>query len=340
MKRSSLAQAFALAGSVLLFSYLIAVLTSILPLRLFDPAWQLNFNANVVDNGGIALIGLLVLLVACHLDHRQPLLRSMGLQVSRLSLLAAIGFLLVPPLQGWASVRLQEQLRSERIGKVERAARVLQELSRRIAMAPGAARIDEELRRFQGTGLTPQQRRMPLPQLRSGLLQQIEIARLELVRRVPPSRALQPGPLIATSLRIGLTALAYAIAFAALGRRPRAHYPVLEEVQGWLGARRDAMAEKRRARAAFLKDLADTRMQQQVMAAEDAAQATQRAHQLPALEGSAAPADSPSIPALPAAPKGGIDADYFEELSRGFEPDHQAIPQPPSGQQDPSPDNS
>lgn len=317
MNRRGFASFLAISGNVLLFSYAVAVITSAFPLRLLDPAWQLTFTSNAVDNGGTALIGLISLLLAGRLDARNASLRAHCERCCRLALLPMLGFLLIPMLQCLASVRLQEQVQSERVGRVERAGRVLEKLSKTITTSQSADQIDLVLRKFQGKGLTPQQRSLPVSRIRAQLLSQLDEARRQLQRRIPDPQALQPAPLILTGLRVSITALAYAFAFAAVGRRHGATISVLEELHGLNQQRRLSALERRNSREAFLKSLADARLEQQAIAAEQSL-----TQPLPAEPAGPTPATKPARAPEPAMnPRGGVDLDYFEQLSRGLETD-------------------
>lgn len=90
------------AAWVLFGIFLISVVLRSLPPRLLDPLWQISFITALVDLGGYALLGVVVLSVARLLAPGEMALRRQLRQVRRLSRIAAVGFLLLVPLLVWA----------------------------------------------------------------------------------------------------------------------------------------------------------------------------------------------------------------------------------------------
>lgn len=123
------------AGQVLLFSYVVAVLTSIWPLQLIDPAWRLNAATNLIDNGGIALIGLVCVHLGAQLDSRNLRRQRHRQRLARLALAAMAGFVFLVPLHVLSSLQLFEQLKITRVSRLERATYRLRNLSADVAQA-------------------------------------------------------------------------------------------------------------------------------------------------------------------------------------------------------------
>ena len=117
----TLSTAVWVAGQVLLFSYVTAVLTSTWPIHVLDPAWRLNAATNLIDNGGIALIGLVMVHLGAQLDSRNQRRQAHRQRLARLGLAAMTGFVLLLPLQVFSGLQLFEQLKVARLTRLEKA---------------------------------------------------------------------------------------------------------------------------------------------------------------------------------------------------------------------------
>jgi hypothetical protein len=319
--RESLASTLWFVGFVLVISYPIAVLSSVLPLKPLEPAWQLNLITNLVDNGGIPLIGLVCIQAAAQFSPAHSHRQGIHATLANLSLGAMAGFLLLVPLQLVASVKLYEVYKSDQVGRVERGTRRLETLSQAIAQATRAEELQAELQKFDGLSLGPDDLALPLPRLKASLLERIGKARRQLEAQLPPPDQHLSWPMIQASLRIVPTALAYAMGFAATGRRRGQRISLLDEVRAINHQNARYRQERRRSRQAFLQGVEDARMEQAMLAEEHLASAPPPESDQSLLEPGSAKNPSP----LPPQERGGrqrgpVDLAYFEELSRLDEP--------------------
>lgn len=307
------------AGQVLLFSYVVAVLTSIWPLQLLDPGWRLNAATNLIDNGGIALIGLVCIHLAAQLDSRNLRRQARRQRIARLALTAMAGFLFLVPLHVLSSLQLFEQLKSNRVSRLERATYRLRALSADVAKVQSHEELKTRLLNFQGQTLSPRDLAQPLPELKRVLRAQIQEAIRRIDAQVPPPGWNQARPMVLTNLRLGFTSLALAVGFAAAGRRRGHNNSLLEELGAMQRERLEAIDERRRSREAFLKSVADARLEQQFQDQEAARQGESDASASDAASAELQPPGSTDIPATPAPRRQGrrgIDLDYFEQLSQ------------------------
>lgn len=320
MNKKSLSLAVSTSAYTLLATYIVAVASACYPYALLDPAWQLNFATNAVDNGGIALLGLLLFASAASLNPRD---NQKYQKVFQRAIWPMLGFLLITPLYLVASVRLQEKVRSENVGRFEKASRRLEELSTKLNAATNVKEIDLVLRKFQGKGLSGPQLNQPPSKIRSELLGQLQEARRQLLQQIPSKQALQPLPLIINGIRIILSSLAYAIGFSAIARRPKAQISLLEELTGLYQTRSQAAQTRNRERQAFLKTIADSQLEQQALAAEEARHSETIAEQEPERAGEFELTSNQSTAKAEASPKRRrtVDLDYFEALSQESDPD-------------------
>jgi hypothetical protein len=315
-QRTSLAFMLSIAGQVLLVSYAVAVATSIVPAQPTSPAWQLNLVTSLVDNGGLALIGLLLIHGAALIDQRNAPLQARRQRLAHLAVLAAFGFVFTIPVLVVASVQYRDQMRSERVGRIERATLRLEHLSERVAAAASHKDISTALLDFRGQGLPQEELSKPLPEVRTSLLAQLQQARSRMEAQLPPPGVIEAGPLLQSGLRLGITALAYALGFLAAGRRPGSAISMLEEIRALDQKRREAASERREMRAAFLRSLEEARLEQDLVGEQAPA---------PAAPAVAAP-ENPTAVSPPGRGRP-VDFDYFDQISRG---EDDAAPPPPS----------
>lgn len=220
-------------AKALFAAYLISVLADALPLRLADSNWRLNVIDTLVNNATIPLIGLGVAHLAAYLDPARSDALTFWRRVSRLAVLASLGFVLIVPIQIGTSISLYADLSATRFLEIQRADQRLVNLASAIQKSATVDQLESTLLTQQSSGLSDSDRRQPLVRIKNLLLNRIREARkvLEARRRQQALAApLDPTPLIRRSLRIGLTSLFFCLAFAAGAQRARSPFTLLE---GW-----------------------------------------------------------------------------------------------------------
>jgi len=113
-----------------------------------------------------------------------------------LALAAAIGFLLLIPLQAFAGWSLYRTVTSTAEQQTSQSARKLTELRQAIATATSPQEIQAKLNQLAGpnAGLSPTQLRTPFDQLRQDLLTRADQALNRLQVRIEAQSSLEPGP--------------------------------------------------------------------------------------------------------------------------------------------------
>ena len=221
---SDLSQSMSLAALSMLAVFLLSLLSSLLPARLGEATWQLAFVTLLVDNAVVALVALLTLHIAARLNAGDGFSASLRDGAARWAVAAALGFLLLVPLQLWNGWRLQ-QADTHSLSRQERQVeRRFQQLRRAVSEASSVPELQRGLRQVVGSALPPLNPSEPLPELKrqlSTVLSRNEEQLQQQLRRQRLSRAeaRNGSGLIATPLRGALSCLAYALAFAALARR-------------------------------------------------------------------------------------------------------------------------
>nr|WP_286194616.1 HpsJ family protein [Synechococcus sp. CCY 0621] len=220
----TLARLLAPLSIVLLVVFLAAVLTTALPPRLLDPQWQLQAIAVLVNSASLALIGALLLPLAVWVDADNQRLRARRNACRRWALAAAIGFLLLIPLQGYAGWRAYSTITGSRQQQISQSTQRLDDLRQTIRSATSHQELQAGVQKLFGpnAGLSPAELGTPMSELRNMLLARAEQASRQLMQQVEAQAAIKPDQLLKETLRIAISALAYAVGFAFLaGVLPR-----------------------------------------------------------------------------------------------------------------------
>jgi hypothetical protein len=131
------------AALVLFGIFLVSVVLRSLPLRLLEPLWQVSFVTSVIDMGGYAILGVVVLLTAHLLAPRHEALWQQFRRVAWLSRFAALGYLLLVPLLISALVRDYDLAHKQQLRQLQ----LVSETERRGAASLRAATSRTELLR-------------------------------------------------------------------------------------------------------------------------------------------------------------------------------------------------
>jgi len=240
------------AATTFLLGGVAAVVLALFPLRLADSEWQLGVLANLVANGRWILIGLVLLHLASMLQPRNGALSQRLMLWRRLAALAAVGYLLIVPLQvaiTWIGVDTSRNTRERVISQSESELKAyrdalmgsanLTDLKGRLGAIPGAPALPELASL------------VPYPVVRERLLQQLEQAETghrQWLQTIQPSpNALELGHQTA---RGALASLMLALGFASGAEGLFGHASLLESLK--LLARK---AKRKSAKGSRLKGL-------------------------------------------------------------------------------------
>lgn len=219
--RRELGLRFYLVALALLAFFALTILNGALPLRLLDPTWQLSLIQLLLSQAFLPLIALVLLHLAVVLNPDSPRLRSRRNRYTRFALPAALGFLLLIPLQlgaTWATLnqqntRGQEQQRLQGqavIGQLRQAisaATSHQDLASRLASLP-----------IRQTSSPPAaDLAMPFPQRQQKMLAGLARSEAELNRSTAKTAPIPWTALTEPFLRMAPAAVALAGGFFVLG---------------------------------------------------------------------------------------------------------------------------
>ena len=209
----------------------------------------------------LPLLALALLQIGVALTPSDQLLRQRQRLFRQLAVAAAIGFLLLLPLQLSAGLRLQKASGTAQIQRIVGAERKLAALRQATASATSNAELNASLIKLNGPVLGPADLANPLPLLKAQVNAVFDQAQIQINRdrnALPPSSATTALPEL---LRSSLACLLFSIAFAGFARRSGSDFSLLEEVR--MKARRirpqgsrGPLGSSRAAAADYLRDVA------------------------------------------------------------------------------------
>ncbi len=251
-----LAARLSIFAMALFVIYSVRVIAITLPLRPLDTVWQLSVSSALISAAAIPLVGLALLHLAAYLDPANAALERRRDALARWAILAVLGFLLLIPVQGYASwstvtaarARLTTQQASANrnfalIREAINAATSLEDLKARLQ----ALESPELGIRFEDLGL-------PLPETRRQMLIRLNELEEQVKTRIkaPPPEAIEN---VATNaLRVMATSVIYALAFAIAAQRRGREVPLLVEVLTMWSVRQQSRQNRRGTPAAIEED--------------------------------------------------------------------------------------
>ena len=217
-----------------LFASLVA--PALFPLQLLDPAWQLRLAGALINTAASPLLGLALLQIAAELGPHDPLLKNRARLCAQLAVAAALGFLLLLPLQTIAGLRTSRTVNNAQAARIQGAEAKLKVLRQAVAGAASNADLNQQLQKLQGPVLGPADiaQPQPLPLLKAQVAAVLDQAALQITRERQATPPADPWRLLPELLRNSIACLALALGFASLAVRPGSPRTLLQEWQkGW-----------------------------------------------------------------------------------------------------------
>lgn len=223
------AAAFALFGI-----FLVSVVLRAFPPRLFEPLWYVSLTTALLDMGGYALIGVVVLTIAHLLEPNEVSLRRQLWRITRLCRFASLGYLLLVPLLLSALARDYQQV--ERLS--QRQQRAITQQEARLSKAIASSHSREELLNTVESFNAPALGSFLLSEapMESKRAQAKELLRATVASARLQAGAVNPGSLqsiILNNLRLLLLALVFAYAFSS-AHTGCSSFPLLYSLLIWL----------------------------------------------------------------------------------------------------------
>jgi len=219
-----------LAANGFFLIYVLSLISALWPPRPLDPRWQLEL-ANVLVNQAFLPLGAVALgSIAASFSPADSQLQQRSDQIARAAVLAAVGFLLLVPLQLVASWQAVDGLSGLQARQQESGLRRLDSLRRSILAATTSADLNVRLQALQAPALPNSVRAAPLPVVKQQLLTSLASAEISLRRQIEAD--LGPGATWAVSqksVQVILMAFIYGICFAGAARRRGSQVSLLQE---------------------------------------------------------------------------------------------------------------
>lgn len=210
--------------------YLIFVLSDIFPIRLLDPLWMITLAGSLCNTSSIALSGLGLVHLASALNPSSLPLYSRRIFCSRFAAWAALGFLMLLPLIGyanWKGIRNIEAANKANIAAINRKAN---ELKTQIMQASTQRDLQERMAKFQGPTLPNEVLALPLEQLKKQSLASVRASENAFENKTAGPFSDEYLPIYKQSLRAAALGLVAALSFAAGAWNPKTNTTALNSI--------------------------------------------------------------------------------------------------------------
>lgn len=204
-------------GYALVLVFFAQVISAFFPIALLQPQWIVRASAALRGTASLPLLGTALILLANMIDGSVLPSSRQLVQFRRIATIAALGFLLLIPLQSFATVRSinsQAQARQVELNRVIAAADQLkkatteQQLRDAIRAIPGGEQVAN---RPLGADVQT---------IKTALLKRIQPSVKQAENQLQESKNQALQNIIVPLFRDALTCLAYVIGFAGMGHNP------------------------------------------------------------------------------------------------------------------------
>jgi len=218
-------------GSYGLFAiFAILVVFQFFPVKLLDPDWLISLAGTLVNVAYIPLSGVMFLHLAAAVAPLQHGVLQQRQLISRVVSLAALGYLLLLPLLGYATWAGINRVVTSSRGQAQVINRNADQLLQQVDQASTANELKQAMVRFQGPQIVDQDLTRPIEQLKQDQRRVIQQLRASFLSRLPRPDAVQFQQLYAQTLRSAILALITSLTLASLVWDSRRKRTLLEVV--------------------------------------------------------------------------------------------------------------
>ncbi len=211
---SQLADSLQWLSFALILVFLAQTITALFPIGILQPEWMVRVSGTVRSTASLPLMAMGLMMLAVMVDGEVMPISDQFRLIRRIATIAAIGFLLLIPLQSYGTVGLIK-------GQVETSQgqlKTLADAANLVQKADNEKQLRDAIRAIPGgEQLASRPLGADVQTIKTGLLARLRpsVKRLENQLKENQSKALQStiGPLV----RDGFVCLAYAIGFGAMG---------------------------------------------------------------------------------------------------------------------------
>jgi len=194
--------------------FLAILLAAMLPLEILDSRWQVKVISALLGSASLPLVGVVLILFANFIDEGVSPFGSKISLFRRLAGFAAIGFLLLIPLQITAGSRLLNQQSGNEVTQLK----TLQRAADSIRLANSEADLKTALRQLPGAPSNlDRPLAAPLPQIKDALISRLDPAIKRLQTQVDEAKQNRLQQALGIWIRDAGMAAGYAIGFSGLG---------------------------------------------------------------------------------------------------------------------------
>ncbi len=227
-----LADRLSVSAIALFVIYGVRVVATALPLRPLDTLWQLSVSSVLISAAAIPLLGLGLLHLAAYLDPANAALEKRRDALARWAILAVLGFLLLIPVQTYASWSTVSTARARLTSQLTIANRSFALVRAAINAATSLEDLQARLKSLESPelGIRFENLGLPLPETQRQMLIRLNEIEEQVKARIkaPPPEAIEN---VATNaLRVMATSVVYALAFAIAAQRRGRELPLLVEM--------------------------------------------------------------------------------------------------------------
>jgi hypothetical protein len=229
--------------------YSVRVAASAIPFRPQDTLWQLTVSAALIEAAAIPLVGLGLLHLAAYLNPDDPALVRRRDALARWTILAVLGFLLLLPLQGYASWSTVATARARLTTQQTAANRNFALVREAISAATSLEDLQSRLQSLQSPelGIRFENLGLPLAETQRQMVIRLNEIQEQVKTRInaPPPDAIED--VARNAGRLMATSFVYALAFAIAAQRRGQDIPLLVELLMIWSVRRQAARPRRGA---------------------------------------------------------------------------------------------
>jgi hypothetical protein len=198
----------------LILVFLAQIITALFPVALLQPEWMVRFSGSLRGIASLPLMALGLIMLANMIDGKVMPSSSHLQLLRRIASLAAIGFLLLIPLQTYGTVvgiRSQLQQGQAQLNSLTSAAVLVQNAS-------NEPQLRDAIRAIPGAdGVADQPLGADIKTIKSALLKKLRESTNSLQTQLNDSKTKAIQDIIPPLIRDAIISLAYAIGFAGMG---------------------------------------------------------------------------------------------------------------------------
>ncbi|MEB3318425.1 MAG: hypothetical protein VKO39_09855 [Cyanobacteriota bacterium] len=174
MNSTSFSRVLARSGLILIALFLVVVLFDVLPLKLLQPDWILNFAVTLSNTISIPFVGVLLINLANYVAPKEHI--KLQLRIARFSALLALLFLLIQPMLAFAVYRNIRDLADYNKQQITIIQNKGSQLIQTIRNSATFEELQANMAQLQGPAIPDQARSIGLPTLKKQVLEAVRAA--------------------------------------------------------------------------------------------------------------------------------------------------------------------